>query len=341
MRAIKTICCAFVLAAPLFAATLTEQGVADFKEGRYSAALPKLMEAAKNTNDITARAFLGLTQAAMGNCGTALPLLTATDPGNRYVYKLTGLAAARCYNTSNDDGRAFALLQELETKFPNDADVLYTTAKLHMRAFNDATFAMFQRTPASYRVHELSAEIFETQNRYSDAISEYRKAIDLNPAAPDLHYRLGRALLMQSHSPEALDQAAEQFRAEQKLSPEDAACEFQLAQIAQVQGNTPYATAHFQNALTLSPDFVQALIALGKLRVQEKKYRDGIALLSRATHLQPDNETAHYALLTAYRDSGQMDKAQQEKTTLDRLQKPPEGEFSDFLKRIGEKQPEK
>jgi hypothetical protein len=31
-----------------------------------------------------------------------------------------------------------------------------------------------------------------------------------------------------------------------------------------------------------------------------------------------------------------MDKAKQEKAILDKLQKPPEGEFSDFLKKLGE-----
>jgi tetratricopeptide (TPR) repeat protein len=193
---------------------------------------------------------------------------------------------------------------------------------------------MFQRTPSSYRVHELSADIFEVQNRFDEAITEYRKAIELNPHAPDLHFRLGRALLLQSHSPEVLEQAAAEFRSELKLNPEDASCEFQLGQIAQVQTKTSDAKAHFEQALKLSPDFVQALIALGKT---EKNSPRAIELLSKATSLEPDNEAAHYALLTAYRDSGQMEKAKTEKATLDRLQKPQDGEFADFLKKLGEK----
>jgi tetratricopeptide (TPR) repeat protein len=141
---------------------------------------------------------------------------------------------------------------------------------------------------------------------------------------------------LQSHSKESLEQAAAEFRAELKLSPEDGACEFQLGQIAQVQGNAAAAKPHFERAVQLSPTFVQALIALAKLYSQEKQYDQAIELLSRAAQLQPANESAHYALLTAYRDSGQMDKAKQEKAILDKLQKPPEGEFSDFLKKLGE-----
>jgi DNA-binding SARP family transcriptional activator len=71
----------------------------------------------------------------------------------------------------------------------------------------------------------------------------------------------------------------------------------------------------------------------------DKRYDRAISLLSQAVELQPANETAHYALLTAYRDAGQTDKAKSEKAILDKLQKPPEGEFSDFLKKLGEKPP--
>jgi tetratricopeptide (TPR) repeat protein len=309
-------------------------GIAAFQAGRYSVALPRLQQAvANNPADTVAVRFLALTQAARGDCKSALPaLLKDTDP-------LAGLGAAKCYSAAGEDARAFSLLERLEQEYPKNADVLYTSAKLHMKAFNDATFAMFQRTPASYRVHELSAEIFEVEGRYADAGAEYRKAIELNPAAPDLHYRLGRALLMQSHEPASLTQAAAEFRAELRVSPEDGACEFQLGQIAQVEGNATEARAHFEKALALSPDFVQAMIALGKLDSEAKRYEDAIGLLKRAVKLQPANEAAHYALLTAYRNSGQMDNAKAEKVELDRLQKPPEGEFSDFLKKLGEKRP--
>ena len=336
MPAIKPIFLIALLASALLADDSDRiEGIAAFNAGQYSAALQKL----KGLSDPTSRAFFSLTQAAMGNCREALPGLTSVPAPSPDLYRLTGLAAARCYSSTGQEPEAVAVLAKLEKQFPNDADVLYLTAKLHMKAFNDATYAMFQRTPASYRVHELSAEIFEVQNRYSDAIAEYRKAIELNPKAPDLHYRLGRALLLESHSPQALDQAAAEFRSELKLSPEDGACEFQLGQIAQVQSKPDEARSHFERSLSVSPQYVQAMIALGKMDTQAKKYPQAIEVLSRATALQPSNETAHYALLTAYRDSGQMDNAKSEKAILDRLQKPPEGEFSDFLKKLGEKQP--
>jgi tetratricopeptide (TPR) repeat protein len=249
--------------------------------------------------------------------------------------RLAALGAVKCYGAGGRETKALGLLDEMSARWPNDADVLYLKAKLHMKAFNDATLAMFQRTPASYRVHQLSGEIFEVQSRYDEAVAEYRKAIEMNPQAPDLHYRLGRAILLAGHNPDSLAKASSAFQNELKLNPEDGACEFQLGQIAQVEGKKADAKAHFERALQLSPQFVAALIALGKMETKDK----AIALLTRAVDLQPANETAHYALMTAYRDAGQMDKAKAEKAILDKLQKPPEGEFSDFLKKLGEKPP--
>ncbi|MBV8073025.1 MAG: tetratricopeptide repeat protein [Acidobacteriaceae bacterium] len=337
MRVIKLLFVLSLLRPVLLASdSARTEGIAAFHAGQYTVALQKLA----GLSDPTSRAFLALTKAAMGNCREALPALTSVPGSQPDLFRLTGLAAAKCFSSTGDDPRAFTLVSQLEKQFPNDADVLYVSAKLHMKAFNDATFAMFQRTPSSYRVHELSAEIFEVQNRYAEAIAEYRKAIALNPNAPDLHYRLGRALLLENHSQQSLDEAAAEFRSELKLNPEDGGCEFQLGQIAQVQSKSEEARAHFERALAFSPQFVQALIALGKMDTQAKQYSQAVGLLSRATALQPSNEAAHYALLTAYRDSGQMDKAKSEKAILDRLQKPPDGEFSDFLKKLGEKQPQ-
>jgi tetratricopeptide (TPR) repeat protein len=335
----------FLSCCTIFVASASEStrddGVAAFSEGRYSVALGKLKSAtATDPRDVRARVFLALTQAAMNDCRSALPVLKSNaDSKDDALSRLAGIAAAKCEEAGGDTPAGLAILSRLERRFPNDADVLYALAKLHMKAFNDATLKMYQHVPASYRVHELSAEIFELQNRFDEAVDEYKKAIAANPSAPGLHFRLGRALLMRSHSPQALEQAAQAFSAELKLNPEDAATEFQLGQIAAVENKPDSARIHLERALSLEPAFPEAMIALAKLDSDGKQYGPAVVLLNRAIALQPNNEAAHYALMMAYRDSGQLDKAKSEKATLDRLQRPPEGEFTQFLKKLGEKPP--
>jgi tetratricopeptide (TPR) repeat protein len=308
-------------------------GIAAFQRGDYQAARQYLERAPA---DARARLFLALTKAATGECEAALPELAKgfSSGENR---RLSGLALAQCHVAAKRFAEAGAVIAQLEKQFPADADVLYVSADYHMKAWNDAIYRMYQKAPSSYRVDQLSAEVFETQGKYTEAIAEYRKAIEKNPKAVDLHYRLGRALLQQSHDPAVLEQARKEFEAELSLNRSDAVAEYQVAQILVAEQKKPEAAAHFERAAELRPDFPEALIAVAKLRLDAKRYADAIALLERAVKLQPRNETAHYNLMMAYRNAGRAADAQREKAELEKLQKPPEGEFTDFLKRLGDK----
>lgn len=307
----------------LIAQSLSD-GIFQFRQGDYRGAAQRLSATeASPGRDV----FLGLSYVALGNCDHAAPLLS-----KRFEFpdlrRMAGLGLAQCAMTENRVGDANEALERLRREFPDDADVLYQSARFHMRAFNDAVARMFDRTPASFRVNQLSGEILELQGRQEDAITEYRKAIAKNPAAVNLHFRLGRALLMESK----LDPALAEFEAELKLNPNDALAEYQIAQILQVRGDTAQATSRFQRALALKPDFVEAMIALAKAQKAES-----IPLLEKAVRLAPANESARYALMIAYRNAGRMTEAEAQKTELDRLQRPPEGEFTEFLKRLGER----
>jgi tetratricopeptide (TPR) repeat protein len=323
----------FLFALGLYAQTgAVEDGITAFHKGDYKAAREKLERA---PNDPQARLFLALAKAATGECESAVPELSKGLAGpNR---RLAGIALAQCHIAAKRFAVAGPIVAQLEQDFPSDADVLYIAADYHMRAWNDAIYRMYQKAPASYRVDQLSAEVFETQGKYAEAVAEYRKAIEKNPKAIDLHFRLGRALLLQSHDPAALEQARKEFEAELALNPSDAAAEYQVGQTLTAQQRNAEAAPHFERAAQLRPDFPEALIAVAKLRSAAKRYPEAIALLERAIKLQPRNETAHYNLMLAYRNAGRSADAQREKAELDKLQKPPEGEFTDFLKRLGDK----
>lgn len=301
-----------------------EEGIAQFHRGEYSAAHRTLSAAPESeTRDV----FLSLSEAATGRCAAAMPRLERSynTPDLR---RLAGLGLIQCLLAQDRVSDAISIALRLETAFPNDADVLYQVARLHMRGFNDSVNRMFQRAPASFRVNQLSGEIFELQGRLPDAIAEYRKAIAKNPAAINLHYRLGRALALEGQH----DEARKEFETELRLNPSDAIAQYQVAQLLVLQQKQQEAAERFQRALTLKPDFVEAMIALAKLRPES-----AITLLEKAVTLAPRNESALYALMIAYRNAGRLEDAQKRKLELDKLQRPPEGEFTEFLKKLGEK----
>jgi tetratricopeptide (TPR) repeat protein len=323
-------CAAALLSAQ---ANSVADGIAAFERGDYKAARASFE---RTPADPRARLFLAFIGAATGQCEAAVPELTKgfSSGENR---RLAGIALAQCHIAAKRFAEAGVIVAQLEKEFPGDADVLFVSADYHMKAWNDAIYRMYQKAPSSYRVDQLSAEVFETQGKYSEAIAEYRKAIAKNPKAINLHYRLGRALLQQSHDASALAQARKEFEAELALNPSDAVAEYQVGQVLNVEQKKSEAAAHFERAAQLRPDFPEALIAVAKLRTDAKRYSDAIVLLDRAVKLQPRNETAHYNLMMVYRNAGRPADAQREKAELDKLQKPPEGEFTDFLKRLGEK----
>ena len=331
-----------LIATLLFAQDPVAKGIEEFHQGRYDAAKITLEQALRRkSGDIHARTFLALSRAATGSCDAAATDLYDAFTNRQYadLRRLAGLALVECHLAHNRLEAAVPVALSLERDFPADADVLYEAARLHMKAWNDVVFQMFQKTPASYRVNQVSAEIFEIQGRYKDAVAEYRKAIEKNPAAINLHFRLGRALLLQSHSPDALEAARKEFEAELKLNSSDAVAEYEIGQILLAQNQPREAAPRFERALAEAPDFAEALLAVAKLRADAQRYDEAIPLLERAVRLEPASESAHYNLMLAYRNAGRTADAQREKAEVDKLKRPPSGEFTEFLKKLGEKAP--
>ena len=337
-----TSCLALLGFALLLSAQTATEAIEAFQRGQYAQARQMLEKiVASSPNDDTARTFLALSRAATGACDAAASDLRQQFNGNAdaALRRLAGIALVQCDLARDRLENAWPVLDQLQKEFPDDADVLYETAKVHMKAWNDAVFQMYQKTPASFRVNQLSGEIFEIQGRYAEAASEYRKAIEKNPAALNLHYRLGRALLLESHEPANLREARKEFEAELALNPGDSVAEYQVGQILLAEQDRTGAAARFEKAVSLNPIFAEALVALARVKSDEKKYSEAITLLERAVKLQPASESAHYSLMLAYRNAGRTEDAQREKAVIDKLKRPPEGEFTDFLKKLGEKAP--
>src|SRR5579871_5459614 len=315
-----------------------EKGIAEFNRGKYPAAQALLEKAPDSPQRST---FLALAQAALGRCEIAQQQLkeqfeNSTDSNLR---RLAGLALTQCQWTHGDSEGAIHVLSRLKTLYPGDADVLYQSARVYMKGWNDTLYQMFQQVPSSYRVNQISAEIFEIQNRYAEAATEYRKAIEKNPQALNLHFRLGRALLLESHAPENLDAARKEFEKELEGNPGDAVAEYEIGQVLLTRQQPAEAATHLNRALGINPEFPEALETLAKLRMDDKQYSESVTLLERAVRLEPTSESAHYKLMLAYRNTGRTADAGREEKVLEKLRQAPQGEFSDFLKRLGEKAP--
>ena len=148
-------------------------GLAAFHRGDYASAEREFRESLKTGADPRASTFLALTQAATGRCDTAKPdLAKSLEAGEDELRRLAGVALAQCHITQGRWEEAAAVVSKLRLQFPADADVLYEAARLHMRAWNDAIYQLYQKAPSSFRVNQLSGEILEIQGRFPEAAAE-------------------------------------------------------------------------------------------------------------------------------------------------------------------------
>ena len=260
-----------------------------------------------------AETFLGLSLAELGQCREALPLLQKRfaqqlDPKIR---RLMGLSLLGCsVSSSNSDG-AVDVARQLKRLYPDDPDVLYHVAELYSALSKETVNDLFRKHPDSFRVHELAGEALEVQSNDRQALIEYRKAVELNPKAPHLHYRIATLLLHEKK--EGSDaEALEQFKQEIIVNPGDAPSEYQMAEILRRQNQLDAASAHFTRALELDPVFVEARLGLAKVYLSRHQANEAIQQLKTAIQLTPENPASHYSLMLAYRELGRMEDAKRE-----------------------------
>ena len=69
------------------------------------------------------------------------------------------------------------------------------------------------------------------------------------------------------------------------------------------------AAGYFGQALSLQPDYIDALNRLGVIRLTQGRLDEAVATFSRMVELQPDNPQAHFNLGIALYDQGKLDAA--------------------------------
>ena len=104
-------------------------------------------------------------------------------------------------------------------QYPNDADVLYAAYRARgLRAKSLAS--LVKVAPDSARLHQVTAELLESDGDYPHAVDQYRRALAANRrfwAATALDV----AILNSSQEAEARAEAGKEFEAALKLNPRD------------------------------------------------------------------------------------------------------------------------
>ena len=134
------------------------------------------------------------------------------------------------------------------------------------------------------------------------AITEFKKVIARNPKFPGAHYSLGAAYLV-SASDALYPQAAEEFRKELEINPDDYLSRYQLGYIELSQHKLPEAEKDLTRAAALDPKNPDAFLSLVQHYVETNPPADAEAALRKAIALTTDVsrnnfqvQRAHYLL---------------------------------------------
>jgi tetratricopeptide (TPR) repeat protein len=271
--------------------------------------------AAPSRIDGSASAQKGITLAKSGRCKEALSLLEKAPQHitDKELKLQAGLATIRCGMTSDNRDAVLNALRWLNHEYPTDPEVLYISTHAYSDLSTRAAQDLGRTAPNSSQAHELNAESLEMQGKWDQARQEYEAVLKQNPAAPGIHFRLGRMLLSKPNpEPQVAEAAKKEFQEELKIDPSNAGAEYVLGELARQNQNWEEAIQHFARAATLDSGFGDAFLGLGQSLISTKKYSEAVAPLESAVKLEPENPATHYSLATAYSRTGRKEDAEKE-----------------------------
>jgi tetratricopeptide (TPR) repeat protein len=200
-----------------------------------------------------------------------------------------------------------------------DVGLMLFSEKRYSAALEAARRAV-KAEPLSYRAHMLKGLAESRLNRLDDALTTYRKAKELQPAAEPW---LAIAIVLsagnrEQEAEQTFQSAIQRFPKHALLAQEHG--KFLLRVSAGEPGPEQTKAKHLlETALSIDPDLTDAHYELGKLALDENRPQDALAHLERVASLAPDAARSHFLLARAYRAAGREADAGRERRRFQEL----------------------
>ena len=222
-----------------------------------------------------------------------------------------GLELVGLDTESGDLDRAAAVIAQLRKADPDNAEVLYASYRTYSDLAGESMLALSLAAPDSAQMHQLLAHEDIRQGNTNGAITQYRKAIAINPHLPGVHFEL--AELLHTSSDETVKKEAEkEYHAALLENPQNEKSILRLAEIDWRKGNIEQSYKEYTKAVELQPDDADAKLGLAKTLTDMNQADKALLLLEDAVRLEPTNATAHFRLAALYRKMGRVDDAKRE-----------------------------
>jgi tetratricopeptide (TPR) repeat protein len=293
----------------------TNLGVIAFFQRDYQNSSRYLRKAlAIDPSSARTQALLGVCQKRLGN-PSARELLEKSFPKlkDKALRLQVGMELAAVYDQQGDPGATASVMRSLVDLDPDNVDVLFMAQRVYSELAEDTMNKLAVLAPGSSRMQQVIAQSLINAGDLNAAMDHYRKALQIDPRLPGVHFELAEAILESSPSDAgAQSEAQKELQVAVTTDGDTAKTECEFGRIASLQGRPKEAFAHYQRAYELNPNETQAQLGMARLLMLQEKPQEAIKYLHMAVQSDPLNSEAHYRLAVVCRALNLADQAKKE-----------------------------
>jgi tetratricopeptide (TPR) repeat protein len=289
-------------------------GVLLYFQGRLPEAIPHLRAALDKKPDLTKiQGLLGVAEMHTLDILNGRKDLEASFPSILDAkFKVeVGLELVSIYTQTGDLTAAAAIIVQLRTVAPDNAEVLYAAYRTYADLSSESMMALALAAGDSAQMHQVLAHEELKEGNTNGAISQFRKAIEIDSNLPGIHFELAE-LLNTSQDPNDKKEAEREYHGALMANPINERAERSLADIDAGKGNTQQAFAEYSKAIEMQPDDADAKLGLAKTLIEMDQLDNALRVLEQAIQQDPTNPSAHYRLSSLYKKQGRMGDARRE-----------------------------
>lgn len=181
-----------------------------------------------------------------------------------------------------------------------------------LQALNTGQLALAESTakrllkqfPKSFVLYNLYGNALAGQNKSIEAVTSFRKALEIDPSVAEIHFNVAILLTMLNRTEEAINS----YKKTVKLKPSLTDAHYNLGTALQSQGNFEQAALSYQKAIDLEPGFFEAIVNLGVVLQEQSRLAEAIEVYKRALTLQQDAKV-YFNMGTALKNEGKLGDA--------------------------------
>jgi len=292
-------------------------GMLYFKQRDFPKAAAVLEKGLKvNPGMPSAHALLGISLYEMADYVGARPHLEVALRANPEDSNAE-LILVNCLTKLGDFDAAAKHLQQLAKRQPKNQQVWYLMGKVYIQLSEQALEKVNAIDPNSIWAHQVASEMAESMKNYDGAVLELKKALEIAPRQPGLHFKLGDLYWVQQQ----WEPAFGEFQLETSIDPHNCMARWKLGDVLVQQSIRPEeALDDLTQALTACPSLVDARLDRGRLLLKMQRPAEALPDLLAVAKAQPDESRPHFLLAQTYRALGRMADSQAEMKTFSVLE---------------------